>query len=120
MEKGNQQGKNKIPQDENPNSSVSPTSAPCSGGHEPPAEAGAPRGGRRAGRMQPSGWGWDTARTAMQGWSQPVLASCWWRQGDRGVVWCGTPRPKSGEWGDPSLLCLQPSVDVLWVCLSFP
>lgn len=112
-EKGSQQGKNKTPQDKNPNSPVSPTSAPCSEGHEPPAQPGALQGGRRAGRMQPSGQGWGAARTTIQGWGRRVVASCSWRQGDRGVVWFGILWPKAGEWGDPSLLCLQPSLSVL-------
>lgn len=87
--------------------------SPVLRGHEPPAEPGALRGGRRAGRMQPSGRGWDTARTTIQGWGWRVPASCWWRQGTEGSGGFGTPWPKAGEWGDPSLLCLQPSVGVL-------
>lgn len=119
MEKGNQQGKNKTPQDENPNSSVSPTSAPCSRGHEPPAEAEAPRGGRRAGRMQPSGPGWNTARTTIQAWGRPVLASCWGDRGTEGSCGLGHHGLKL-QTGETPLLFLQPSMDVLWVCLSFP
>lgn len=120
MEKGNQQGKKQNSPRRKPKLISQPDVSPVLGG---PRATGRGRGtaGSQAGRKdaairpglghcQDSHAGLEPASACL------VLAET---RGQR-VVWYGTPWPKSGAWGDPSLLSLQPSVDVLWVCLSFP
>lgn len=89
-----------------------PDVSPVLWGHEPLAEPGALWGSRRAGRMQPSGRGWDTARTRIQGWGQPVLASCCWDKGAEGSCGLEHHNLNLGS-GERQLPCAS---SPLWVC----
>lgn len=107
-EKGSQQGKNKTPQDENPNSPVSPTSAPCPGARRH-GQRGRGTAGRQAGRkdaaIRP---GLGHCQPAMQGWAGECSPRAGRDRGHRARVAWDTSAQSWGV-GTSCLLCPQPS-----------